>query len=162
MSLHSLAKYEKDRNVLGFLLLEFYSVTDTLGCSRHEMRFRYMKNLQPECQNPAIILNPHLKELILKYRCYHTPSGDIHLTGAQVNQYFLHFPYGTFRMIKNSLTTDELAQYFVVDSYGDEQPLFLQVPCGHCILCREKKANEWEKIFANGISDKGLISKIYK
>ena len=36
-------------------------------------------------------------------------------------------------------------------------------------FCTAKKTNttkrqpsEWEKIFANGISDKGLVSKIYK
>lgn len=102
-----------------------------------------MKNLRVQCENPAIILNPHLKDLILKYGSYHTPSGIVNLTHEQRSRYLQKFPYSTFRLIKKSLTEDEASQYFVVDSYGDEQPLFLVVPCGKCILCREKKANEW-------------------
>ena len=102
-----------------------------------------MKNLLPQCENPAIILNPHLKELILTYKKYHTPLGDVSLSPCIVDKYYHSFPYSTFRQLKNELTTCELEQYYVVDSYGDEQPIFLFVPCGKCILCREKKANEW-------------------
>lgn len=102
-----------------------------------------MKNLQCQCESPAIILNPHLKDLLLRYRVYYTPSGVVRLSERQCSQYLQHFPYSTFRQIKKNLTSDEIAQYYVIDSYGDEQPLFLSVPCGKCILCREKKANEW-------------------
>lgn len=102
-----------------------------------------MKNLRVQCEKPAIILNPHLKDLILKYGTYHTPSGIVRLTDDQRSRYFYKFPFSTFRAIKKQLTEDEASQYYVVDCYGDEQPLFLVVPCGKCILCREKKANEW-------------------
>lgn len=35
--------------------------------------------------------------------------------------------------------------------------------CGKGSLCQnERQPTDWEKIFANYISDKGLISKIYK
>lgn len=102
-----------------------------------------MKNLLCQCENPAIILNPHLKELVLKCRKYYTPSGVVSLTNSQYSQYIHNFPYATFRTIKSFITVDELNGYYVIDSYGDEQPLFMQVPCGKCVLCREKKANEW-------------------
>lgn len=102
-----------------------------------------MKNLQTQCESPAIILNPHLKELLLKYKHYYTPTGKIVLSEARCSNYLQFFPYSTFRKIKNNLTSDELQHYYVVDCYGDEQPLFLSVPCGKCVLCREKKANEW-------------------
>lgn len=102
-----------------------------------------MKNLRCECENPAIILNPHLKESILRYRVYHTPSGDVHVSDELASLWFVQFPYGTFRNIKKNITHDELSQYYYIDTYGDQQPIFLEVPCGKCILCREKKANEW-------------------
>lgn len=102
-----------------------------------------MKNLRVECENPAIILNPHLKEYILRYRIYHTPTGEVRLTDDIIASWFIQFPYGTFRKIKKHLTHDELSEYYVTDMYGDKQLLFLEVPCGKCLLCREKKANEW-------------------
>lgn len=34
------AEYERNEDSLGFTLLEIYSVSDTLACSPHEMRFR--------------------------------------------------------------------------------------------------------------------------
>ena len=102
-----------------------------------------MKNLRVQCEDPAIILNPHLKDLVLKYGQYHTPSGIVHLSDEQRSLYLQKFPYSTFRGIKKHLTESEASLYYVVDMYGDEQPLFLVVPCGKCILCREKKANEW-------------------
>lgn len=107
------------------------------------MRFRMMKNLHVQCEHPAIILNPHLKDLVLKYGSYHTPLGIVCLTDEQRSRYLQKFPYSTFRDLKKQLTEDEASQYYVIDSYGDEQPLFLVVPCGKCVLCREKKANEW-------------------
>lgn len=46
-------------------------------------------------------------------------------------------------MIKNSISLEETKYYYVIDEYGDEQLLFMPVPCGKCSICRDKKANEW-------------------
>ena len=37
---------------------------------------------------------------------------------------------------------DNIENYGVLTDSG-LQPMFFAVPCGHCVLCREKKASEW-------------------
>ena len=102
-----------------------------------------MKNLQVQCTNPAIILNPSLKDLILLNRNYHA-NGVVHsLDTFQHSRWYMEFPYRKFGRIKCALSVDDLPLYYVVDGNGDRQPMFLAVPCGKCELCTEKKANEW-------------------
>ena len=102
-----------------------------------------MKNLLPQCENPAIILNPHLKDLILLYRNYHYNGDSYQLEFDQVSRWYLDFPYKKFGYIKRCITLDDLPLYYVVDGKGERQPMFMAVPCGKCSLCTEKKANDW-------------------
>lgn len=103
-----------------------------------------MKNVQCQCENPAIILNPHLKELILKYGHYYLNGYRNTLSSYQLNHWYDEFPYSMFSRIKHNIqVTDELANYYVIDEYGEQVPLFYSVPCGKCVICTEKKANEW-------------------
>lgn len=100
--------------------------------------------MQIQCESPAIILNPHLKELVLKYRHYYLRGFRYEVTPWQSSRWFEEFPYSMFGNIKRQIqTSDELAQYYVIDGNDEEIPLFLQVPCGKCVLCREHKSMEW-------------------
>ena len=102
-----------------------------------------MKNLQIQCESPAIILNPHLKELVLRYGHYYLRGFRYNITPWQSSKWFEEFPYSMFGKIKRQIqSSDELPSYYIVDANGDELPLFFQVPCGHCVLCREHKAQE--------------------
>lgn len=99
-----------------------------------------MKNLQIQCSKPAIILNPHLKDLVLKHDNYYinnrrfTPSSNWYDT----------FPYSKFRAYKKRCTLEDLDNFYIVDNTtGDTIPLFMAVGCGKCELCRAKKAKEW-------------------
>ena len=102
-----------------------------------------MKNLLPQCEHSAIILNPHLKDLILRYRNYHCNGVDYSLNEHVHSRWYLEFPYGRFGRIKRSITIDDLPLYYVVDGDGERQPMFMAVPCGKCVICTERKANEW-------------------
>lgn len=102
-----------------------------------------MKNLQVQCENPAIILNPNLKDLILLNRNYHCNGHSVTLDARQHARWYLDFPYRKFGRIKHNISVDDLSLYYVVDGLGEHQPIFMAVPCGKCVICTEKKANEW-------------------
>lgn len=95
--------------------------------------------MQLQCEHPAIILNPHLFDLVLKHSTYYI-RGKKYSCGAT---WYDEFPYSYFGKIKRGLDIDELDTCYVIDECGEHQPLFLAVPCGKCVLCTEKKANEW-------------------
>lgn len=100
-----------------------------------------MKNLLPQCEHPAIILNPNIKDLILKYRNYTLNGKEYRL--LDISKWYLEFPYRKFGRIKRSISIDDIPLYYVVDGNGERQPLFMAVACGKCVLCTEKKSNEW-------------------
>ena len=102
-----------------------------------------MKNLQCQCEHPAIILNPNLKDIILKYGNYHLNGRSYTVSLHEHSKYYLDFPYKKFGYIKRSLNSVELSNYYVVDSAGEHIPMFYAVGCGKCAICRDKKANEW-------------------
>ena len=103
-----------------------------------------MKNLICQCESPSIILNPHLKDIVLKYGHYYINGYRSTLSNYQKSHWFEQFPYSMFGKIKRSIqVSDELSNYYVLADDGEEIPLFFQVPCGKCSICRDKKANEW-------------------
>lgn len=102
-----------------------------------------MKNLQPQCENPAIILNPYLKDLILLHRNYYANGDSVILDDRQHSRWYMDFPYAKFSRIKRAIQVDDIPLYYVVDGKGERQPMFMAVPCGKCVCCTEKKANEW-------------------
>ena len=102
-----------------------------------------MKNLQTQCEHPAIILNPHLKDLILKYKHYYIRGKRHELTTFKLNTWYMEFPYHLFSKIKRSIEDPTEVQDFYIQTEDEPALLFLVVPCGKCCLCTEKKANDW-------------------
>lgn len=83
------------------------------------------------CSDPCIIWHPHAFALASKYRTYQTPSGRI-----------WHSP--TLHINKNHVTSANIDKYNIINpDTGELYPIFLQVPCGRCPLCLEKKAQQW-------------------
>ena len=105
-----------------------------------------MKNLLPDCEKPATILNPHLKDLVLRFRHYYYRGKKHWLTLHRARKWYDEFPYTFFNKLKKSILTDDTPDFdscYILDNDNEPQPLFLQVPCGKCVLCTEHKAQEW-------------------
>lgn len=96
------------------------------------------------CDKPVVILNPSFKNLLLRYKMYHTPSGDVRINFESYNKYLYEFPYNLFSPRRNNITIENLDDYYVIDHItGNIFPMYIQVPCGKCPICRNKKAKEW-------------------
>lgn len=102
-----------------------------------------MKNLLPQCEKPAIILNPNLKDLVLLYGNYYLNDKLYKVDLYIKSRYFMEFPYSKFSRIKKHLSFDDIEKYYVIDGNGERQPIFMAVCCGKCPICKDKKAREW-------------------
>lgn len=102
-----------------------------------------MKNLQPQCEKPAIILNSNLKDLVLLYGNYYLDNKCYKVDYHIRSRYYMEFPYSKFSRIKKTLSFDELPNYYVIDANGERLPMFMAVACGKCSICKDKKAKEW-------------------
>lgn len=83
------------------------------------------------CKHPIFIFHPHSRQLCDKYRTIVTPTGVVKSNKC---------PY-----VKLSDLTEESASLYNIlnPATGELFPMFLQVACGRCILCANKKTNEW-------------------
>lgn len=82
------------------------------------------------CENPKVIWHPHASKLIQKYRTFTMPSGTYHGSVLHVN--------------KNHVNKNNIDKYTIVNpATGETFPMFLIVPCNKCVLCNEKKAQQW-------------------
>lgn len=99
----------------------------------------------PLCENPQVIVNPNLQELIIKCACYSIPNRgivDIPPCSLEIMKY--DFPYGRFSKKTLNPTLETLDDFQIIDKQtGEIYPMFIAVPCNHCIICNSKKANEW-------------------
>lgn len=101
-----------------------------------------MKNLF--CQNPTIILNPRLQELVCKH-CNYTIRGEYtEYPPIVMAAWCYDFPYRFFGVRKLGITLDDLDDCYILDrSTGDLLPIYMAVPCNKCIVCRDKCARDW-------------------
>ena len=82
------------------------------------------------CEDPKVIWHPHASKLIQKYRTFTMPSGIYHGSVLHVN--------------KNHVNKNNIDKYTIVNpATGETFPMFLIVPCNKCVLCNEKKAQQW-------------------
>lgn len=85
------------------------------------------------CQKPNIILSKTL------YRHYMFGRKMIYTDGESVYQLHGKLPSPT----AVGATLDNYKNWSILTEDGELIPMFVTVPCGKCILCREKKAKEW-------------------
>lgn len=96
------------------------------------------------CDNPVIILNPSFKDIVLKWRHYQIADSICTLSYASVSAWKLSFPYGNFSKYKTHVTLENIDSYYAFNPETSETiPMYIQVPCTKCILCREKSSREW-------------------
>lgn len=96
------------------------------------------------CTSPVIIRNPQLKQLLPLYRHYVTPIEHVVITSTIANYWKYSFPDSFFSPRRNGVTSENIDKYYILNPRtGETFPMFIQVPCGKCLLCRDKKARDW-------------------
>lgn len=88
------------------------------------------------CENPTIILNPNIVR-----DCYSEPRPQAfyYAHGEHIKRI-----YGKLPTPKQSgVTLGTLNNWFLKYPDGEIKPIYMLVPCGHCLLCRCKKVREW-------------------
>ncbi|WP_270568769.1 hypothetical protein [Coprobacter secundus] len=91
-----------------------------------------------KCSHPVVLLNPYFEKLYRSSEYISTPE---RLIPVVKNRYFV--PYSEFGPRKLGVTVHNYTDYFFVDSDSVVTPLYILVPCGKCLLCRNKKTSEW-------------------
>lgn len=96
------------------------------------------------CEHPVIILHPSFKSNLLKYKTFSMKGEIIQLNFRTYNEYLAYFPYSVFSPKRLGVTVETVDDYYVIDPLtGSIYPMFIAVPCGKCVFCRDKKAKEW-------------------
>ena len=103
-----------------------------------------------DCCNPVVILNPHLRDLILKYRYYYMDDSMYYLSDCDKPSWYDEFPYARFNYVKFRLAQEthngscpNLDKYYIAHEDGEKIPMFFLVPCGKCPVCQNKKKLQW-------------------
>ena len=104
-----------------------------------------MNKSHPICEHPRIIVNPKLPALLAEYGCYCIRGviHNVHVKNSAMS-YFHEFDYRPFDVKKNNITRDDIDNCYVI-SYEDGEtfPIYLEVPCGHCELCRNRRVQDY-------------------
>jgi hypothetical protein len=87
--------------------------------------------MQIFCENPTIIVNPHINQYIYKYGNY-ILDGEVHIV-RDVRTFSQGYTCKYFSAHRNGVTMDNIENYGVLTDSG-MQPMFFAVPCGRCVL----------------------------
>lgn len=103
-----------------------------------------MKTKKIDCCEPVFIVNPYLQTLILTNGNYTLFNQRYDLTRTLLSEYSYNFPMNIFYPKKNGITVDNMDSCYITDNTtGEIYPMYMQVPCGKCLICCAKKSNEW-------------------
>ncbi|MBQ8501024.1 MAG: hypothetical protein IJ494_01785 [Bacteroides sp.] len=86
------------------------------------------------CENPNIILSKSLSSIVTKFGNHLSYTDGIHYYRFRGN-----FPAPA----TVGATIDNYKNWCICTPDGELIPMYTPVPCGHCLLCAEKKAKEW-------------------
>lgn len=96
-----------------------------------------------DCINPQVILNPRFKDLVLYSRFIVTPESNISITTSMKCQLIEGVnPCKVFRLA-SKVANDSIDKYIIVGECGDSYPVYIEVGCGKCVLCRDKKVRSY-------------------
>lgn len=108
------------------------------------------------CEEPRIVRNPLLPELLCRYKTYyfgnrlcywHGRNSDTnfpyHLFSVPTKKVWIDEEKGLFKRIP-AIGHDDLENYYIFDeNTGETFPIFIEVPCGHCSACQVQKQNSF-------------------
>lgn len=97
---------------------------------------------QVVCESPRLIINPLLPELIAKYHVYYLRGRMFR--DNRIHCHYFAFNYRPFSVKRNGITKSDIPNSFVVDeSTGETFPIYIEVPCNHCDVCKERKISSF-------------------
>lgn len=93
------------------------------------------------CEHPVVIFNPSLRVLSVDgFSEWHTPKGVYHFCDKSLPDLLKFMPRrcGLF-----SANYKDSEKYYVLNPVtGEFKPMYFVVPCGRCVLCRDRKVRE--------------------
>lgn len=94
------------------------------------------------CEHPHFILHPNLGEF-LGHFCKYVMNGKEYSYRYSYRPLYSYDKSYFYSFIKSGQVTHKtIDDYYVLDELtGEHYPVFLEVKCGHCDICREAKAN---------------------
>lgn len=99
------------------------------------------------CESPVIILNSAWVHYIASASYINLYSHNVKVTPelkARWINFHQSFSY-QFSPKLNGVTIENMDDcYILIASTGEMIPLYIQVPCNKCVLCRKRKTSEWK------------------
>lgn len=96
--------------------------------------------MKVNCDTPITIFNPLLNELVALHK-------NIHINGLErkfINSKNLYYAFNSSKILPSpdSVPVACLDNYYISNSVtGETYPIYIQVPCGHCEVCKNAKVN---------------------
>lgn len=97
---------------------------------------------QVACEHPRIIINPLLPELLAKFDDYVLRGNYVHKLHNL--KHLFSFDYKTFSVKRNNIVREDIPSSYVIDRItGETFPIYMEVPCNKCHICKERKVNSF-------------------
>ena len=94
--------------------------------------------MQIKCLHPTVILNPEARNRALEF--HHLVIKN-RVILYDIRLFLLDIP--AYNAKRYSVSPDDLATCYLLNTdTGDTLPLYICVPCGRCLLCRKRSAND--------------------
>lgn len=95
---------------------------------------------QVVCEDPKIVRSPLCQELVCRYGVGALHGRPFNYTKEQRKMLLHKFPYRAFSA--RDIAIDDARNSYVIDqSTGETYPLYIEVSCGHCPVCKARKTN---------------------
>lgn len=95
------------------------------------------------CTNPQIIKNPLLEELYYKSAVVFLNGEVYKIDRFKKQRSLMYFPYNLFSKDRCRVTVENIDNFYLVDSLtGECYPVFIQVTCNKCRVCKNRKSND--------------------
>lgn len=95
--------------------------------------------MQVKCLHPQIIVNPLAAELIARFGNYTIKGRECNLSRRSI---LYDFKTSFIHPKKFKIQREDIDSCFITDrSSGELYPVYLEVPCGHCDICKQSKIN---------------------
>lgn len=95
------------------------------------------------CEHPVILLNPLVNELVAKYRNYTIRGKEYIISKSQKSLLYGFKKSKILPKILNIVHSDICSCYITDYGDGKRYPLYFEVGCGHCEICKESKVNSF-------------------
>ena len=103
-----------------------------------------IQDTQIMCAEPRIIINPVFFEKLRKDELKAIIWNNV----LNEREHFQRYDPDAYKRIysprKKGITQENISDYAFCTKDGDMVPMYISVPCGKCILCRNHRSQEWQ------------------